>query len=80
MYFWLKYDAKKKDQTLSAKDMAFYRHKNLPSIRTPYLIDNVVDTGNTAKAAIRILGFETVASFAMSDTLLQKEKIRCLHR
>ena len=43
MYFWLKYDAKKKDQTLSAKDMGFYRHKNLPSNRTPYLIDNVVE-------------------------------------
>ena len=57
-----------------------YRHKNLPSNRTPYLIDNVVDTGNTAKAAIRTLGFGTVASFAMSDTLLQKEEIRCLHR
>ena len=80
MYFWLKYDAKTKDQTLSAKDMGFYRHKNLPSNRTPYLIDNVVDTGNTAKAAIRTLGFGTVASFAMSDTLLQKEEIRCLHR
>lgn len=52
----------------------------MPSIRTPYLIDNVVDTGNTAKAAIRALGCETVASFAMSDTLLQREEIRSLQR
>lgn len=70
----------KKGLTLSAEDMGFYRHKDLPSIRTPYLIDNVVDTGNTAKAAIRALGCETVASFAMSDTLLQREEIRSLRR
>ncbi|WP_235391242.1 hypothetical protein [Segatella hominis] len=43
VYFWLKYDAKKKDQTRSAKDMGFYRYKDLPSNRTPYLIDNVVE-------------------------------------
>ena len=29
------YDAKKKGQTLSAEDMGFYRHKDLPSNRTP---------------------------------------------
>lgn len=49
--------------------MGVYRHKDLPTNRTPYLIDNVVDTGNTAKTAIRALGCGTVASFAMSDTL-----------
>lgn len=56
------YNAKKRGQTLSAEDMGFYRYKDLPSNRTPYLIDNVVDTGNTAKAAIRALGSGTVAS------------------
>lgn len=74
------YDAKKRGQTLSAEDMGFYRHKDLPSNRTPYIIDNVVDTGNTAKAAIRALGSGTVASFAMSDTLLQREETRTLRR
>lgn len=74
------YDAKKKGQTLSAEDMGFYRHKDLPPNRTPYLIDNVVDTGNTAKAAVRALGCGTVVSFAMSDTLLQREEIRSLRR
>ncbi len=42
------YDAKKRGLTLSAEDMGFYRHKDLPSNRAPYLIDNVADTGNTA--------------------------------
>ena len=62
------------------KIWGFYRHKDLPSNRTPYLIDNVVDTGSTAKAAISALGCGTVASFAMSDTLLQREEIRSLRR
>ena len=74
------YDAKKRGQTLSSEDMGFYRHKDLPSNRTPYLIDNVVDTGNTAKAAVKALGSGTVVSFAMSDTLLQREEIRSLRR
>ena len=74
------YDAKKRGQTLSAENMGFYRHKDLPSNRTPYLIDNVVDTGNTAKAAIKALGSGTVASFAMSDTFLQREEAKSLRR
>ena len=74
------YDAKKRGRTLSGENMGFYRHKDLPSNRAPYLIDNVVDTGNTAKAAIRALGSGTVASFAMSDTLLQREGTRSLRR
>ena len=74
------YDAKKRGQTLSAEDMGFYKYKDLPSNRTPYLIDNVVDTGNTAKAAIRALGCGTVTSFAMNDTLLQREETRSLRR
>ena len=60
--------------------LSFYRHKDLPSNRTPYLIDNVVDTGNTAKAAVKALGSGTVVSFAMSDTLLQREETRSLRR
>ena len=40
----------------------------------PCLIDNVVDTGTTAKAAAEALGNAMVLSFAMSDALLQREK------
>ena len=60
--------------------MGFYRHKDMPSNRTPYIIDNVVDTGTTAKAAIKALGGGIVISFAMSDYLLQREEIRSLRR
>ena len=54
--------------------------KTYPRIVHLNIIDNVVDTGNTAKAAIRALGSGTVASFAMSDTLLQREETRTLRR
>ena len=74
------YDAKKRGQTLFAEDMGFHRHKDLPSNRTPYIIDNVVDTGTTAKAAIKALGGGIVISFAMSDYLLQREESRELKR
>lgn len=40
----------------------------------------MVDTGNTAKAAIKALGSGTVASFTMSDTLIQREENRSLRR
>lgn len=74
------YEAKKRGRTLSAEHMGFYKQKNLPTNRTPYIIDNVVDTGTTAKAAIKALGGGIVISFAMSDYLLQREESRELKR
>ena len=59
---------------LSGRDMGFYQARELPSDRIPCLIDNVVDTGTTAKAAVEALGNAMVLSFAMSDALLQREK------
>ena len=54
--------------------MGFQQIIELPFGRIPCLIDNVVDTGTTAKAAAEALGNAMVLSFAMSDTLLQREK------
>jgi predicted amidophosphoribosyltransferase len=68
------YEAKLRGHLLSGRDMGFYQIKELPSGRIPCLIDNVVDTGTTAKAAVEALGNAMVLSFAMSDTLLQREK------
>ena len=59
---------------MAEEKMGFYRIAPIPSNRTPCLIDNVVDTGTTAKAAVKALGNAVVVSFAMSDTLLQREK------
>ena len=68
------YEAKRRGHLLSGRDMGFYQIRELPSDRTPCLIDNVVDTGATAKAAAEALGNAMVLSFAMSDNLLQREK------
>ncbi|GAE14349.1 hypothetical protein JCM6292_471 [Bacteroides pyogenes JCM 6292] len=54
--------------------MGFHQIRELPAGRIPCLIDNVVDTGATAKAAAEALGNAMVLSFAMSDNLLQREK------
>ena len=68
------YEAKRRGHLLSGRDMGFYQTRELPSDRIPCLIDNVVDTGTTAKAAAEALGNAMVLSFAMSDALLQREK------
>ena len=63
--------------TLTVEQLGYRQIASLPSGRIPYLIDNVVDTGTTAKAAVKALGGGTVVSYAMSDTLLtERQDIR----
>lgn len=69
------YEAKYKGRSLTEEQLGFNKVTTLPSDRVPYLIDNVVDTGTTAKAAVKALGGGVVLSYAMSDTLLEKEDI-----
>jgi len=59
---------------LTEEQLGFHKVVSLPSDRIPYLIDNVVDTGTTAKAAVKALGGGVVLSYAMSDTLLSREQ------
>jgi predicted amidophosphoribosyltransferase len=54
--------------------MGFRRILPLPSDRVPFILDNVVDTGTTAKAAVKALGGGNVVSYAMSDVLLTEER------
>lgn len=65
------YEAKYKGRSLSEEQLGFRKVLPLPSDRVPFLIDNVVDTGTTAKAAVKALGGGIVLSYAMSDTLLE---------
>ena len=67
------YSAKYKGTPLTEEQMGFRKIASLPSGRVPYLIDNVVDTGTTAKAAVKALGGGIVLSYAMSDTLLEQD-------
>ena len=57
---------------MTEEQLGYRRVANIPTGRTPYLIDNVVDTGTTAKAAVKALGGGVVLSYAMSDTLLNQ--------
>ena len=76
------YEAKYKGHSLTEEQLGFHKVASIPADRIPYLIDNVVDTGTTAKAAVKALGGGVVLSYAMSDTLLaEKQELRpSLHR
>ena len=69
------YEAKYKGRSLTEEQLGFHRVASLPSDHVPYLIDNVVDTGTTAQAAVKALGGGIVLSYAMSDTLLERQNI-----
>ena len=63
--------------SLTVEQLGYRQIASLPSGRIPYLIDNVVDTGTTAKAAVKALGGGVVLSYAMSDTLLvEKQEVK----
>ena len=66
------YEAKYKGRSLTEEQLGFRRIASIPTERIPYLIDNVTDTGTTAKAAVKALGGGVVLSYAMSDTLLNQ--------
>lgn len=67
------YEAKLRNQYLSEGQIGFRCTTPLPQGKIPYLVDNVVDTGATARAAFNALGGGIVLSYAMSDTLLEEE-------
>ena len=69
------YEAKYKGRSLTEEQLGYRRIATVPIGRAPYLIDNVVDTGTTAKAAVKALGGGIVLSYAMSDTLLNHDQM-----
>ena len=70
------YQAKKEGYLLPAEELGFRQVAPLPKGKVPYLLDNVVDTGTTAKAAINALGGGIVLSYAMSNLLLESNSNR----
>ena len=58
------------------KELGFRQVAPLPKGKVPFLLDNVVDTGTTAKAAINALGGGIVLSYAMSNLLLESNSNR----
>ena len=73
---------KKLGSPLAEEQMGFQQTKPLPDGITPIIIDGVVDTGTSAKAAVHALGGGIVLSFAMSNTLLERQEVQsvCFHR
>lgn len=64
------YEAKYRGKPLTEDQLGYRQIATIPTGRVPCLVDNVVDTGITAKAAVKALGGGIVLSYAMSDTLL----------
>jgi predicted amidophosphoribosyltransferase len=61
------YDTKKQgNKPIASKDMGISVNGEIPEGKIPVVIDNVVDSGNTAEACIRALGTGIVASLADS--------------
>ena len=59
---------------LSSVELGFRQVGLLPKGKIPYLLDNCVDSGETAKAAYHALGQKgIILSYAMSDKLLDFE-------
>lgn len=68
------YQSKKAGHPLSASDMGFRQVENIPQGKIPFLLDNCVDSGATARAAYNALGNKgVVLSYAMSDTLIFRD-------
>jgi len=68
------YQAKKEGHSLSADELGFHQVRPLPDGRVPYLLDNCVDSGETAKAAYHALGDKgIILSYAMSERLINVE-------
>lgn len=60
------YEAKNAGKPLAASEMGITVQGGLPDGKLPVVIDNVVDTGNTAEACVKALGKGIVASLADS--------------
>lgn len=57
-------EAKRKGQAIASAEMGIEQTGELPAGRIPIVIDNVVNTGNTAEACVKALGRGMVLSLA----------------
>lgn len=61
------YEAKQNGNSLTEKDLAFYAISKVPEGLNPIVLDNVIGSGLTGKAAIHALGKGSVLALAMDD-------------
>lgn len=67
------YQAKHNGHPLTEQQMGFHMITNLPKGSIPYIIDNVVDTGTSAKAAYHAIGYGIIVTYAMSDKMISEK-------
>lgn len=70
------YLAKKNGRPLTEVQLGFTQVKPLPKGCIPVVVDNVVDTGVSAKAAIHAMGKGIVLTFAMTDVMMEQQEER----
>ena len=70
------YLAKKNGRPLTEAQLGFTQIKPLPKGCIPVVVDNVVDTGVSAKAAIHAMGKGIVLTFAMTDVMMEQQEER----
>ena len=70
------YLAKKNGRPLTEAQLGFVQVKPLPKGCIPVAVDNVVDTGVSAKAAIHAMGKGIVLTFAMTDVMMEQQDER----
>lgn len=68
------YEAKKNGTPLTEAQLGLRLMERLPSGCIPVVVDNVADTGVSAKAAIHALGRGIVLTFAITDVMMQQEE------
>lgn len=69
------YEAKQNGNSLTEKDLAFYAISKVPEGLNPIVLDNVIGSGLTGKAAIHALGKGSVLALAMDDNFHNAHKL-----
>lgn len=70
------YQAKINGRGLTEKELGFYAISPIPQGLKPIVLDNVIGTGLTGKAAVRALGKGTVLALAMDDNFYHNANSR----
>ena len=61
---------------ITEAQLGFMQVRALPKGCIPVVVDNVVDTGVSAKAAIHAMGQGIVLTFAMTDVMMGQQEAR----
>lgn len=62
------YQAKQNGNSLTEKELGFYTISKIPEGLNPIVLDNVIGSGLTGKAAVHALGKGSVLALAMDDS------------